>query len=340
MASTTYVLTLFCLINTFVFPSYARGQQNINERVLFALSHTKPMHSGPNCYNSALFSLGIAQGLHFDLFDLWMSSPICQRIDGKPHVNDLIHIQVQHEGTKVLESAHLYQYLGDGLAFNKANMENSSTYEITSIKKGQAEYNISSDCSFVSQSKAYALKCRAFSEVYRCNANGYISHRQKSTDPIIADLTKLAEIATQATISGTTANFKDLALKSSMVGNYALEKLGIPQAYRKFGQQLSSHVLNSINHGFPLTMIENGKETKVEISKDQLYETFAWIYIRANPIMKIDFYSSAEQKAIKIFRDKKVYSSLSDVDTLLWSGTYTSSLNLRDQFDWLSLLPP
>lgn len=75
------------------FTSESKLISEVNERISFALAHSKLKLDGPNCYNSVLFSLGIAQGLYFDDFEYWAGSPLCHNVGGSTQKNDLIHIQ-------------------------------------------------------------------------------------------------------------------------------------------------------------------------------------------------------------------------------------------------------
>lgn len=296
-----------------------------NERILYTLASPRLKVEGPNCYNSVLFSLGIAQGLYFDDFAYWAGSPLCNPVVGNPAVNDLIHIRRLDQEVNRFESEHIYQTLEDGQAFNKAGMSLQMPYEIISISQSMDSYNIPSSCRFVTQEQAKELGCELYSEVYRCSGvDRYTFARDEVRDPALLRLSELARMSTDLVVNGTQMNFTDLITETGNIAQIALSKLGTREAYDRHGRNLRSMLIDAYNNGYPA---EANSPTE-----DDLYEIFCFIFILASPDRHDEFYSDVQRRAISEFRRRGIYSQLSPLDRVVWGGAYENANSIQAQF--------
>lgn len=218
-----------------------------------------------------------------------------------------------------------YQFHEDGLAFNKAGMSRETAYEIIPVAKSMDDYRIPQNCRLITKERASELNCEIYSEIYRCEGvERYITAREELRDPSLLRLAQLGRLSTDIVVNGTRMNYEDLSSQSEMISRVALQKMGIPEAYRIFGNPYRKLITDTYNNGYPA---EEG------LTEEDLYSTFAWIFMRAAPDMHDEFYSDIQKNAIKLFRESEIYSKLSPMDRLIWGGAYENANSVKSQFD-------
>jgi hypothetical protein len=206
-------------------------------------------------------------------------------------------------------------------------MSAETTYEIIQISKIMDDYKISQNCRSISMEKAKKLRCEAYSEVYRCSGlERYISARDALRDPALLRLAELGRLATETAVNGTLINNAELAVDAGRIASIALDRLGAPQAYQKYGNRFRGLLIDAYQNGFPRYPDEK------ELTQEQLYEMFAWIFILASPDRHDEFYSDIQKNAITLFRRLEIYPKLTPIDRLVWSGANDDARSIRAQF--------
>jgi hypothetical protein len=214
----------------------------------------------------------------------------------------------------------------NNVSFNKNGMSNDYPYEIVPTNKSMDHYKISNECRFISMDEAKKNQCEVYSEIYRCeNVERFLDFRAKNRSeyPELKEILELSQLSTENAITGKIIDFDSCKKRSVTLQKKAQEHLGIPESFKA-----NRNVLEKL-----LTDIWNGDSSPQQVpDEENLFWQFTQIYNLASPGMHGDFHGEKMQAAIKIFREKKLYSQLPEQKRLLWAGAYEAAISLEGQF--------
>jgi len=260
---------------------------------------------GPNCFGSVLYAEGLNPNLENSInenIELFIYSPFCEEVKGRPAQGDIIHILYSHNnwakingeainGPDFLGDNHTYLALTENLAFNKSSPDPADPYEIINVNNYLDREKIPEVCRFTGVEHALSKKCADIAVAYRCKN------------------LKAVQIIDNNSAPSDKSSYKDAMI------SLARQKLNIPK-FRDLPQNLQEAFLeNRKREGY---FNHNGK---IEQMIDMFNDYTARIYILAAPDMTVTPMKK-DYEIILQARKLGLYPKASLEDRIKWANIY------------------
>lgn len=216
-----------------VFVSLAIALSSQGSRITDLLESRYSKIDGPNCYNSALYALGISSGLYFSTneIDIWLNSPLCKNIE-KSQIQKGDLISFNSYGSN---AGHIITAWTNRLGFNKTNGSASNPYELVDIDQATTSfYNekpIPVRCFLIKNQAALRdSKCiNNYTTLYRCeNPTNYFSEYIKQYHDVWMKFERYGELLNQYFLKNELTNAHEIRLLQIELSKLAKSQIQIP----------------------------------------------------------------------------------------------------------------
>ncbi|MBP7845054.1 MAG: hypothetical protein KA116_09580 [Proteobacteria bacterium] len=140
---------------------------------------------GPNCWNAALVSAGLAFTIRHSFFTEFhhqINSPLCRELKANevPRAGDIVAIRNKEisphekEAAKLygasLSESHAYVYVSDNLCFSKNDNSTETPYVLQNSKNVNEVYGLSDPKCMRISSESIPKECTTWSQLFRCKS--------------------------------------------------------------------------------------------------------------------------------------------------------------------------
>jgi hypothetical protein len=157
--------------------------------------------SGPNCWDSALYSAGLVTGIRhvdFSEFTAWLESPLCEEVGEKSAAaGDIVALRRARSDGRLVEfpysaEIHGYLLLAPGMAFTKNGTSSGDGYQVQDTASLHANYEAVNrkDCRILGLPKEL---CGLKAQYFRCSPVSSLAN----SEPLKAIETRLVELESE-----------------------------------------------------------------------------------------------------------------------------------------------